>query len=206
MRTDVQLDEAALAAELAACHARLHAPGDRLFGLPSWPLRDGLRLRCREADGEYYLYVEDPGRHCLAGLVVLNRLIEVGRRWDPLVRAPHTKIGRDYRRRGLARALYAGVLEAGLCLLSGARQSPGAQALWDALARDFDAGYVTLEHKALQPLGPRVSAQQADRLQTRRLLLGRGWDLARLAAPAPGAPRRPAFSLRQWLGSAAPGP
>ncbi|WP_018308662.1 hypothetical protein [Cupriavidus sp. UYPR2.512] len=113
----------------------------------------------------------------LAGYAVFNRLIEVGRRADPWVRAPHTKFAPAYQRRGLARAPYRWALDGGLCLLSGARQSAGANALWQALAADYPMGYVDLRHKTLSWLGQAVDAPVREGLHTRMLLLGRGWTL-----------------------------
>ena len=100
----------------------------------------GLVWRHREADGEHYVYVEDTARGCLAGYTVFNRLIEVDRRTDPHVRAPHSRYAPDYQRRGIATAVYEWGLEQGFCLLSGARQSAGAHALWLALGRRFQLG------------------------------------------------------------------
>ncbi|MGT2437014.1 hypothetical protein ACU4GH_15395 [Bradyrhizobium betae] len=40
-----------------------------------------------------------------------------------------------------------GTLDAGLCLMSGARQSPGANALWHALSRHYALGYADLRCK-----------------------------------------------------------
>src|SRR5690606_34100269 len=89
----------------------------------------------READGEHYIYVEDVDRGCLAGYTVFNRLIEVNRRLDRFVRAPHSKYAGGYQRRGIATAVYEWALGQGFCLISGARQSQGAHALWRSLAK-----------------------------------------------------------------------
>lgn len=178
LRIDVELAPGDIERELGALHDRFGQPGDRLHAMRSLSAGvPGLRLRYREADGEYYVYVEDVMQRRLAGYTVFNRLIEVGRRADPWVRAPHTKFAPAYQRRGLARALYRWALDGGLCLLSGARQSAGANALWQALAADYPMGYVDLRHKTLTWLGRDVGAQVRDCLHTRMLLLGRGWTL-----------------------------
>ncbi|AGW94821.1 MULTISPECIES: hypothetical protein [Cupriavidus] len=178
LRIDVDLAPGDIERELGALHDRIGRPGDRLHAMPSLPAgAPGLRLRYREADGEYYVYVEDVMQRRLAGYTVFNRLIEVGRRADPWVRAPHTKFAPAYQRRGLATALYRWALDGGLCLLSGARQSAGANALWQALGSDYAAGYVDLRHKTLTWLGETVSAGVRDGLHTRMLLLGQGWTL-----------------------------
>ncbi|SOZ18491.1 conserved hypothetical protein [Cupriavidus taiwanensis] len=178
LRIDVELGPAEIERELDVLHGRIGRPGDPLHAMPALPAgAPGLRLRYREADGEYYVYVEDVMQRRLAGYTVFNRLIEVGRRADPWVRAPHSKFAPAYQRRGLARALYRWALDGGLCLLSGARQSAGAHALWQALAPDYAMGYVDLRSKTLTWLGNAVDAATRDGLHTRMLLLGRGWTL-----------------------------
>lgn len=178
LRIDVELAPAEIERELDALHGRIGRPGDRLHAMPALPAGvPGLRLRYREADGEYYVYVEDVMQRRLAGYTVFNRLVEVGRRADPWVRAPHSKFAPAYQRRGLARSLYRWALDGGLCLLSGARQSAGAHALWQALAPDYAMGYVDLRGKTLTWLGDAVDAATRDGLHTRMLLLGRGWTL-----------------------------
>lgn len=184
LRIDVQSPSATPQPdELKSLYARLHNRRDALFGasVVELPL-PGLRVYCREADGELYLYVEDVQACCLAGYTVLNRLVEVSRRADAYVRAPHSKYAEPYQRRGIATALYRWALGRGLCLLSGARQSPAAHALWHKLARDYRLHHVTVQHKTLHHLGPEVSPDLLDDLHTRLLLLGQGWDLARFAS------------------------
>ncbi|MGX6570626.1 N-acetyltransferase [Cupriavidus necator] len=178
LRIDVELAPGDIERELGALHDRIGQPGDCLHAMPALPAgAPGLRLRYREADGEYYVYVEDVMQRRLAGYTVFNRLIEVGRRADPWVQAPHTKFAPAYQRRGLARALYRWALDGGLCLLSGARQSAGANALWQVLAADYPMGYVDLRHETLTWLGQAVDAPVREGLHTRMLLLGRGWTL-----------------------------
>lgn len=191
LRIDVQLPADTLEQELDALQARLQRPGDPLHGLPG---RDfgppDLLLRQRQADGELYLYVEDIARGRLAGYTVFNRLIELDRRADRHLRAPHSRYRAAYQRRGLAGALYRWVLrESGWCLISGARQSEGARALWQALMREHDWGYVSLREKCLKALGQALTdaALQQD-LHTRCLLLGRGWTWAGLGRHASLSP------------------
>src|SRR5699024_10505692 len=135
--------------------------------------RPGLVLRCREADGEYYVYVEDVAKRRLAGYTVFNRLTEVGRRVDPHVRAPHSKYALAYQRQGLCSGIYRWALDAGLCLLGGARQSEGAHALWRSLQNDYAFCYVQLRQKRLRRLGALIDAETRDRLETRMLLASR---------------------------------
>ena len=169
--------------ELESLYSRLHRRRGALFGasVVELPL-PGLRVYCREADGELYLYVEDVQARCLAGYTVFNRLVEVNRRADALVRAPHSKYAEPYQRRGIATALYRWALGRSLCLLSGARQSPAAHALWHKLTRNHRLCHVAVHHKTLYHLGPEVSPDVLDDLHTRMLLLGKGWDLERFTS------------------------
>lgn len=180
LRIDVNHSSDEVDAELEAIRGRMSRPSDRLHGLPE--IRTdipGLVLRHREADGEYYVYVVDLRRDRVAGYTVFNRLIEVGKRADPHVRAPHSKYAAPYQRMGLATAVYRWGLDAGLCIMSGARQSEGAHRLWLGLARDYELGYVDLRRKRLTYLGRDVSAGVLGDLHTRMILLGRGWTLDR---------------------------
>ncbi|MBN3818329.1 histone acetyltransferase [Paraburkholderia sp. Se-20369] len=185
MRIDVQHCQHTIDDELDTLHARLHQPGHRLYGLPAVTLgASGLIVRHREADGEYFLYVEDPAARQLAGCTVFNRLPELPRRADRTLRAPHSKFRMAYQRRGLATALYRWGLDAGLCLISGARQSHGAARLWTMLAGDYRHGFVDVDGRALRYLGERVSDDVHGALHTRRLLLGSGWTVEDFAAVA----------------------
>jgi hypothetical protein len=183
LRIDVERPVTPGADEFESIYGRLHTPGDRLHGLPAIELIEPeLVMRHREADGEFYVYVEDIRRRRLAGYTTFNRLVEVDRRTDRHVRAPHSRYGAPYQRRGLASAVYQWGLDAGFCLISGARQSPGAHALWQHLARRHELGFVDLRNKTLRYLGPEVPARVLDELHTRMLLLGQGWTLDRFAA------------------------
>lgn len=177
--------------ELEALYDRLNDPRSRLYGLPDLPLgKTGLRMRYREADGEYYVYVEDPQHRRLVGFTVFNRLIEVNRRVDRVVRAPHSKYHVDYQRRGLATAVYRWALDAGVCLMTGARQSPAANALWHALAKQYERGYVALRNKNLCYLGTDIAPSVLDDLSTRMILLRPDWVMTDFVA-ATGSAREP---------------
>lgn len=185
LRIDVEQQPEDIEGELEALRRRLYTPGDALYDLPVLADRlPGFVLRYREADGEHYVYVEDVARGRLAGYTVFNRLIEVNRRADRYLRAPHSKYARDYQGRGLATAVYEFALGTGFCLVSGARQSVGAHALWRALARRHRLGFVSLHQKKLRYLGAEVSAEVHDDLHTRMILLGRGWTVERLQRQA----------------------
>ena len=181
LRIDVHHRPDEIEAELAALHRRLNTPGDVLHGIGTLaPLRPGLVFRHREADGEHYIYVEDAARGVLAGYTVFNRLIEVSRRADRHLRSPHSRYAPPYQGRGIASAVYEWALARGFCLVSGARQSTGAHALWRALARHHPCGYLDIRAKRIRYLGPQVTPATRDDLHTRMILLGRGWDLPRL--------------------------
>lgn len=183
LRIDVHHGPKRLDGEISSIYDRIQTPGDRLHGIPRIALDDPeLVIRHREADGEFYVYVEDIRRRQLAGYTVFNRLIEVHRRADRYVRAPHSKYDPQYQRRGLATAIYRWGLDAGLCMLTGARQSPAAHALWHKLAANYTLGYVDLRDKTLTYLGHEVSPQVLGELHTRMLLLGRGWTLGKFTA------------------------
>lgn len=192
LRIDVNHAPEEVEGELDAIHVRMNRPLDRLHGLPEVKTDiPGMVLRYREADGEYYVYVVDVQRDRVAGYTVFNRLIEVGRRADPYVRAPHSKYAAAYQGMGLATAVYRWALDAGLCILSGARQSEGAHRLWMGLARRYELGFVDLRDKKLRYLGKAVAPAVQEDLHTRMLLLGRSWTLfnymlATGMEPAPG--------------------
>jgi hypothetical protein len=189
MRIDVSLEHRDLDAELAALHARMRTPGDALHGLPAIATSlPGLALRYREVDGEFHVYVEDPSRGTLAGCTVFQRIPELDRRAAACVRSPHSRYAQAYRRQGVASAVYGWALQAGMCLVSGPRQSPGAHALWLALARAYDLAFVQVDDKRLRIMdaAPDPSALQA--LETRMLLLGAGWTRPRLAGATATAP------------------
>jgi len=204
LRIDVDPGSWKLDSELESLYRRITRPGGRLHGMPEaasgFP---GLVLRYREADGEFYIYVVDQARGRLAGYTVFNRLVELGRRADPLLRAPHSRYDAAYQRRGLAAAVYRRALDAGQCLITGARQSVGARALWQSLARQYASGYVDLRRKVLTDLGPRVAEPVLHDLHTRMVLLGRGWTwqgLAQAAGMRPGNCATPPASLQNLSG------
>ena len=183
LRIDVQPSPDNIEAELEALYRRMAAPGDALAGLSRLrsPL-PGFAFRHREADGEHYVYVEDVLRKRLAGYTVFNRLVEVNRRVDPYVRGPHSKYAPAYQRRGIATAVYQWGLESGFCLISGARQSQAAHALWRSLGRRYPLGYVALRDKEVRFLGMEVQRATREDLHTRLILFGRGCTLESLRA------------------------
>lgn len=180
MRIDVQVAAANVEAELERIELRLQAAGRPLRSMAALDLwRPGLAFRHREADGEHFVYAEDVATGRLAGCTVFNRLVELDRRADRVLRSPHSKYGRLHQRRGIASAVYGWALGQGICLLSGPRQSPGAHALWHSLAKAHPLGYVALEDKALRWLGEEAGEDRLGDLHTRMVLLAPGWDVDR---------------------------
>ena len=136
MRIDVDLEHRDIEAELAALWARLKARGDVLQPLPIFaPRAPELVFRYREVDGEFHVYAVDAGRDVLAGCTVFNRLSEVDAKVGAFLRSPHSRYAHGYRRKGVASAVYRWALQAGMCLVSGPRQSAGAHRLWEKLGR-----------------------------------------------------------------------
>lgn len=182
LRIDVSHRHEDIERELAALERRLtgilHALDTLPIGLP------GIVFRHRVADGEHYVYAVDAASGRLAGYTVFNRLVEIDRRADRYLRAPHSKYAARWQRRGIATAVYRWWLAAGNCLISGARQSVGAHALWRSLAREHPLAYVSLDRRRLAYLPANVPAPVREELGTRMILLARGWDRERFATAA----------------------
>jgi hypothetical protein len=176
LRIDVKHDHADIERQLAEVHARFRRAKEGLRDLPAASVElPGLVARCREADGEHYVYVEDTAQRRLAGYIVFNRLIELDRRADSYLRSPHAKIAPGYQRRGITTTVYRWWLDAGNCLITGARQSVAANALWRSFVRSRESFYVDLRDRKLRDLGAEVDACVLHDLHTRIVLLGTGW-------------------------------
>ena len=181
LRVDVAQRPEQLQAELEELFERMNSPGDALHGLPTLELRhSGFAFRYRQADGEHYVYVQDLARGRLAGYTVFNRLIELNRRTERHLRAPHSKYARIYQRRGIASTIYSWWLDAGNCLISGARQSDGAHALWRSLGVRYRLICVEVRDKSLRYLGDDIAAYIKQDLQTRLILVGAGYTAAQM--------------------------
>lgn len=187
MRIDVALAERDIDTALATLHQRMQSPGDPLHGLPviATTLR-GFAFRYREADGQFYVYVEDTARGRLAGSTVFQRVAEIDGRAGRLLRSPHSRYASAYCRRGLGSAVYRWALHAGMGLISGPRQSAAAHGLWMALARSHELLYVQVRERQLHCVGAHIEADRFEEFATRMVLLGAGWSPGRFA----GTPRR----------------
>ncbi|BEP92356.1 hypothetical protein GmRootA79_07400 [Acidovorax sp. A79] len=180
LRIDVDLSGRDIQREFDALHERIRTNHRTREAMRALPLRlHGLELRLREADGEYFVYAIDPQRNRIVAYTVFNRLVEVDRRTDRHLRAPHTKVVDGYRRMGIASAIYRWWLDSGRSLMTGARQSAGAHGLWMALARDYELAAVRIDaHKRVQRLPLPPPPGFFDALDTRLVLVGRDCRLA----------------------------
>ena len=180
LRIDVDLSGRDIQREFDALHDRIRTNHRTRDAMQPLPLHlHGLVFRLREADGEYFVYAIDPQRNRIVAYTVFNRLVEVDRRTDRHLRAPHTKVVDGYRRMGIASAIYRWWLDSGRSLMTGARQSAGAHGLWMALARDYELAAARIDtHKRVQqlPLPPPPGFFNA--LDTRLVLVGRDCRLA----------------------------
>lgn len=181
MRIDVDRDGSRLNAELDALYPAClrEAAADGTVFLAS--MKDTPLPRYRRTAGkETYLYIEDPGKRWLAGTTSFNRVVGLDRRLDKHVRSPHSRYREPYQRLGLAKRIYLEALDAGLCLLSSARQSPGALQLWRSLSQHYPLHHVQMQGKVLVDLGRSIEWRTFEDLHTRLLLCGAGWSAERL--------------------------
>ena len=201
LRVDVAQKPEELQSELEGLFQRMMRQGDLLYGLPALDIQlPGFAFRYREADGEHYVYVQDLARGRLAGYTVFNRLVELERRTERHLRAPHSKYARDYQRRGIATAIYRWWLDAGNCLISGARQSDGAHALWRSLGARYPLICVEVRDKILRYLGNDIDTYIREDLHTRIVLIGAGCtadDIASRLRLQVEHPRLPVHSQSQ---------
>ncbi len=181
LRVDVSRPAQHVRDELLDLARRLARAAQHATAPPGMRLPDGFRARERQADGESYVYVEHLGSQRLVGYVAFQRLPEAGRRAATCVRLPHALFHPDFQRRGLGTAVYGGMLARGVSLVSGARQSPGAHALWQALGRRHALAHIQVGRRQLAYLGEHVPEHVRDDLQTRLLLLPIGWSITRFA-------------------------
>lgn len=185
LRIDVDLSGRDIQREFDSLHDRIRTNHRTRDAMQPLPLRlHGLVLRMREADGEVFVYAIDPLRNRIVAYTVFNRLVEVDRRTDRHLRAPHTKVAHGYRRMGIATAIYRWWLDSGRSLMTGARQSAGAHGLWMALAREYALAAVRINaNKRVQQLPMPPPPGFFDALDTRLVLVGRDCRLADFTQP-----------------------
>ena len=181
MRVDVHFPEDRITADLARLNRRIRCLLDASREIPPRPmplrgLPSGLQARLRAIDGETFVYVLDSRVERIVASTVLNRLVELGRRTDDGLRAPHSRVALDWRRRGITSAIYRWRLDAGHSLITGARQSPAARALWLRLARDYRLAYVRLEARRVLLLDDMPPPAELAALNVRAVLFGRGCE------------------------------
>jgi GNAT superfamily N-acetyltransferase len=180
MRLDVDLCAADVATDVAQLQERLRARSFVLQPvLAPGTARSGLQFGYREADGEFFVYVHDELDDRLAGYTVFNRLVGIDRRADRLLRSPHSRYAPAYQRLGLATAVYQWALNAGMCLITGPRQSVGAHRLWTRLAASYPLAHVSLGDRKLEYLGRCHDPAVLEDFHTRMVLLGAGWNWPR---------------------------
>lgn len=183
LRIDVHLPEGRIAAELDALNLRARQLFSACQDVPALPgLPPRLAVKARQVDGAHFVYVVDVQTERIVACVTLNRLIEAHRKADLHFRAPHTKVLPQYRRQGIATALYRWWLAGGRCLMTGARQSPAARGLWLSMARHYRLTYVLLEHRRIHWLGDELSPDVLGQLNARAVLLGEGREIGDVLA------------------------
>jgi hypothetical protein len=184
MRIDVDFRHREIEAGLRQLYARMHVAGDVLHGMSAIPVPGApshLVFRYRETDGEFYVYVEDPLNRALAGCTVFNRVPDIDRQAARHLRSPHSRFAKEYTQKGLASAVYRWALDAGLCLVSGPRQSHAAWRLWGSLARTHELLFVQAGARRMVPMSTSIQRPVFERFETRMVLLGAGWTAARFA-------------------------
>ena len=189
LRIDVDQSGRDIKREFDALHDRIRTSHRTRDAMRVLPLQlHGLVFRMREADGETFVYAIDPLSNRIVAYTVFNRLVEVDRRTDRHLRAPHTKVVDGYRRMGIASAIYRWWLDSGRSLITGARQSAGAHGLWMALSRDYELAAVRIDaRKRLQRLPMPPPADFFSALDTRFVLVGRGCRPEDFLQPGEGA-------------------
>ena len=192
LRIDVALPTPDLTRQLERLHQRLRRDGggDGLrdcMRIPGGP--PGFALHLRECGSEMFVYVEDVAQRRLAGFTAFQPPPDVAGAAQALLRSPHSRYAPAYQGRGLATSVYEWALDAGMCLLTGPRQSPAAHRLWRRLARaGHPLTHASVRGGVVHLLGPDVPQAVLEDFHTRLLLLGCGreaWTHARGPFPPP---------------------
>ncbi len=153
MRFDVRVSNKEIELELANLQARMASGRHALVNLPrmDMPFPD-IEFRVRKIAREQRVYALDTGTGLLVGYSVFDILPEGSRRLHGTVRSVHSRYAAAYQGRGIATALYTKVLSDGFVLVSGARQSRAAYALWKSLGRRMRFNVVKVTPEAIEPL------------------------------------------------------
>ena len=184
MRIDVRLSGDDVESELLRLGEKLRFPEQLQHTLPvlASPL-PSLVFHYRECHGEFYVYAQDTANGRIAGYTVFNHVAGVNAQAGRHLRTPHSRYATAYQRRGLATAVYEWALNAGICLLSGPRQSLGAHELWRSLSASYELRYFDVRDKTLRDLGQGVDRSVLEDFHTRMMLAGAGWTADRQMTP-----------------------
>lgn len=153
MRFDVRVSNAEIERDLADMQARMARGPHALSSLPRLDLRfPGVEFRVRTIGHEQRVYSVDARDGRLVGYSVFDILPEGSRRLHGSVRSVHSRYAQGYQGRGIATAIYSHVLAQGFVLVSGARQSRAAYALWKSLGRRTRFEIVRVSRELIEPL------------------------------------------------------
>ncbi|MDX5445547.1 MAG: hypothetical protein LPJ87_05775 [Zoogloeaceae bacterium] len=153
MRLDVRVRNEDIDRELADMQARMERGPHALSKLPKADLRfPGVEFRVRHIAHEQRVFAIDSATGQLIGYSVFDVLPEGARRFRGSVRSVHSRYAAPYQGRGIASAVYSRVLSQGFVLVSGARQSRAAYALWKSLGRRTRLEIVRVSADAIEPL------------------------------------------------------
>lgn len=153
MRLDVCITGAEIEADLAAVQLRMSTGRYPLESLPTMAIDfPGVEFRVRELGTEQRIFSLDAATGRLIGYSVFDILPEGGRSFHGSVRSPHSRYAPQYQGRGIATAVYSWMLAQGRILVSGARQSAGAYALWRSLGRRIVLELVRVRRNEISPV------------------------------------------------------
>lgn len=153
MRFDVRITNEQIEQELTALQARMAHGRHALMKLPVLDMQfPDIEFRVRKIAREQRVYAIDTRCQRLIGYSVFDILPEGSRKLHGTVRSVHSRYAMDYQGRGIATALYTKVLSDGFVLVSGARQSRAAYALWKSLGRRMKFNIVRISPQAIEPL------------------------------------------------------
>ncbi len=153
MRFDVRISSEQIERELATMQERMACGPYALPALPKFDLCfSGMEFRVRRIAREQRVYAIDVRTRKLVGYSFFDILPEGSRRFHRTVRSAHSRYLPPYQGRGIATAIYSKILSDGFVLVSGARQSRAAYALWKALGRHMHFEIVQVRPETIEPL------------------------------------------------------